>query len=180
MENDRIMTWEDLRIQYRTGRSQTVSGTGRSRITAYRTGVMCRAGDLEQEHWCALVKELIAREKEQELYMHLLEFMEKVDHVRKNSQEKELSALSLHTARIFDDEKWIYYIRFNRMFRPQLIDYSRVVCVIPECCNKPAAITQTQFEEGQRNDMSLYCPLCGEWTRFYEAPTMRLEDIYFE
>ena len=66
-------TFSDLRCHYQTGRSYVVSGEGRNRVYGYRTGVQCNLGDIEQKEWCEIVKELIHRKGEQELYKFVYE-----------------------------------------------------------------------------------------------------------
>ena len=65
------LKFEDLRKRYGTGRSYTISGSGKNRVTGYRTGVMTNIGDIEVSQWERLVHELISRNQEEELYAHL-------------------------------------------------------------------------------------------------------------
>lgn len=60
------LKFEDLRKRYGTGRSYTISGSGKNRVTGYRTGVMTNIGDIEVSQWERLVHELISRNQEEE------------------------------------------------------------------------------------------------------------------
>ena len=66
------ISFADLRCRFQTGRSFVVSGEGRNREYGYRNGVQCALGDLERSQWSELVRELIDRKGEQELYNQLL------------------------------------------------------------------------------------------------------------
>lgn len=114
LDIEKNLTWTDLRMQYRTGRSYTVSGSGKNRIIGYRSGVMCKAGDLEIKHWSTLVKALIAREQEQTIYDKLMFFLQNVDYVRRTAEEKEVYVLSLYVDRIFNNPRWCYYEDFRQ------------------------------------------------------------------
>ena len=69
------LSFAALRCRYQTGRSYVVSGEGRNRIYGYRNGVQCDLGDIERKDWCEMVRELIQREGEQELYQQLLQHL---------------------------------------------------------------------------------------------------------
>lgn len=69
------LKFEDLRKRYGTGRSYTISGSGKNRVTGYRTGVMTNIGDIEVSQWERLVHELISRNQEEELYAHLCQWI---------------------------------------------------------------------------------------------------------
>ena len=102
------LKFEDLRKRYGTGRSYTISGSGKNRVTGYRTGVMTNIGDIEVSQWERLVHELISRNQEEELYAHLCQWIKE-------------TALWLHADRIFDNPKWRDYIPFNQKYRPDII-----------------------------------------------------------
>ena len=112
------LTFDDLRYMHGTGRSYTISGTGRDRKMGYRTGVQTPVGDLEISEWCQLLKQLIERSGETELHT-LLELWVKEHapwlHTR---GEYEKEALILHSMRIFEDPQWVDYEAFNQ-FRAQ-------------------------------------------------------------
>lgn len=116
------LSFQELRLHYTTGRSYTISGSGRDRRTGYRTGVMTDVGDLEISEWRALVRQLIDRFGEQKLHNQLLTWVTKSMLWLHTKEERETEALVLHAARIFDNPKWVDYEAFNQKYRPQLLD----------------------------------------------------------
>lgn len=157
----------DLRCQYRNGRALHISGKGRNRVYDYRTGVQCELGDIERDEWIRLVKEAIGRVGEQELYEQLLQYLKDHNHTRDSWSELEFKALELHAARIFDNELWVDYLRFNQRFRPEIIDPTRLILVMPDCCKTAGRLTRARFLENPEYNC---CPHCGRWTqiRFME------------
>lgn len=165
---DKLPTFEDLRMHYRTGRSVLISGTGRDRKYGYRHGVQCNLGDLEEADWVSQVKDLIERSGEKQLYNELLEWCKENNFARESEKDLRFRALELHASRIFDDERWVDYLAFNRRYRPEVIDPSRLRWIRTECCNKPAQTTIKLIEEIYDNRTS--CPICGRWS-FFEVLT---------
>ena len=113
-ENTIPLTFEQLDMHYRTGRCIS-TGSGRSKVVTYRSGVQCNAGDLETAQWCSLVRQLIAQEQEQELFQKLSAFMAPRTYVRMSKEEQEVSLLSLYTARIFENPEWCHYKEFQNL-----------------------------------------------------------------
>ena len=165
---DKLPTFEALRMHYRTGRSVLLSGTGRDRKYGYRHGVQCNLGDLEEAEWVGQVKDLIERSGEKQLYDELLEWCKEHNFARESEKDLRFRALELHASRIFDDERWVDYLAFNRRYRPEVIDPSRLRWIRTVCCNKPAQTTIKLIEEIYDNRTS--CPICGRWS-FFEVLT---------
>ena len=115
------LKFEDLRKRYGAGRSYTISGSGKNRVTGYRTGVMTNIGDIEVSQWERLVHELISRNQEEELYAHLCQWIKETALWLHGKHEIEQYALELHADRIFDNPKWRDYIPFNLKYRPDII-----------------------------------------------------------
>lgn len=165
---DNLPTFEDLRMHYHTGRSYLISGTGRDRKYGYRHGVKCNLGDLEESDWIQKVKELIQRSGEEQLYEQLLEWSREHNFAKESEKELRIRALELHAYRIFDNEGWVDYLAFNRKYRPEVIDPSRLRWIRTVCCNKPAQTTVKLIEEIY--DKRTCCPICGRWS-FFEILT---------
>lgn len=151
----------DLRCQYQNGRALHISGEGRNRVYGYRTGVQCKLGDIERNEWIRLVKDVIQSAGEKKLQEQLLQHLKDQNHTRDSRSELEFKALELHAARIFDDELWVDYLQFNQRFRPEVIDPTRLVLVMPSCCRKAGQLTRARYEENPEYNC---CPHCGRWT----------------
>ena len=156
------LSFADLRCRFQTGRSYVISGEGRNRIYGYRNGVQCNKGDLERSEWCELVRELIDQEGEQELHKHLLQHLKDHNYAKATTRELEFHALDLHADRIFDNELWLDFLKFNQKYRPETIASTRLILIIPECCKKASYITRSRYEV---NKTFNYCPHCGRWTK---------------
>ncbi len=113
-EEESHETFEDLAVQYNTGRGVTI-GKGKDIVRSFRVGVMTKAGDLELSEWAERVKELIQQEGEQKLFDALHEWVSMYPflHGKKNV---ELYALELHASRIFDNPAWVDYQAFNEKY----------------------------------------------------------------
>ncbi|NBI85082.1 hypothetical protein D3Z47_02270 [Lachnospiraceae bacterium] len=165
MENNLPITFETLRVRYGTGRSYLIRTEGRHKVHGYRKGVMTGLGDLELKEWKRLAMELVQTSQEQQLYQNLLEW--RLEHnCRRSDSEPEIDALELHMSRIFDDPLWVGYIPFNRRYRPEILDSSRLVWVKTECCGEPGEVTKERLEY---EDGRIPCPVCGRWSAFEPA-----------
>ncbi len=168
------LTFEDLRVHYGTGRAYTISGKGRDRVMGYRTGMQCNMGDIEISEWRAMVRELIVRKGEQDLFEQLYAYMKEHNYAMMTKSQLDQEALELHAARIFDDPLWVDFIPFNERFRPETLQAVKLVCVIPECCKKAGFITDARYRERTPPRDENYCPHCGRWTKIslvdYQQP----------
>ena len=113
-----------------------------------------------------MVRELIGRKGEQHLYEQLLEYLTEHNYTKSTKSQLERKALELHADRIFDNEAWVDFLKFNRKYRPEVAAATKVVYIRTECCSKPGAIPQTQLDSCKRIDKtsipSKYCQsLCG-------------------
>ena len=66
--------YELLRFQTHTGRAFLLSNRGFEKKYGYRHGVETPAGDIEENLWCALMKELIEKNNDMALYAALLDW----------------------------------------------------------------------------------------------------------
>lgn len=114
-------TFSQLSVHFETGRSFVISGTGRDRKYRYRTGYMTEIGDIESAQWEKMVKYLIERSEEQTLQESLLTWVKENCPWLHNQKEQELYSLSLHASRIFDHKDWVHYEKFNKKYRPEML-----------------------------------------------------------
>ncbi len=156
------LTFEDLRCQYQNGRALFLSGEGRNRVYGYRNGVQCKLGDIDRDEWIRMVKDAIQSAGEKKLYEQLLQHLKDHNYTGDSRAELEFKALELHASRIFDDELWVDYLQFNQKFRPEVIDPTRLVLVMPDCCKKAGQLTRARYEENLEHNC---CPHCGRWTQ---------------
>ena len=155
------LSFADLRCHYQTGRSYVVSGEGRNRIYGYRNGVQCDLGDIERKDWCEMVRELIHREGEQKLYQQLLQHLKDHNYAKESKSELEFKALELHADRLFDNELWVDFLKFNQKYRSEVIASTRLILIMPECCKRPGYLTLSRYNQNTRYNC---CPHCGRWT----------------
>ena len=111
------LSFSDLRVHFFTDVSVRRLGDQRSKSSGYRNGVMTGLGDLEFPVWETLVRDLIHRSGEDELLNSLIAWLEGTPWLH-TKRDKELYALELHAARIFDNPNWVDYAAFNRKYRP--------------------------------------------------------------
>ena len=110
------LTFDKLKFLYGTGRSTTII-TAHEKITKYRHGAMTKIGDIEVSVWAELVRFMILKEGETELYNNLLNWINDNQLGNMSQSEREMYALQLHAARIFDDCDWVGYANFNANYR---------------------------------------------------------------
>lgn len=170
------LNYSDLRCHYQTGRSYVISGEGRNRVYGYRNGIQCDLGDIEQKEWCQMVKEVIQQSGEQELFQQLLQHLKEHNYAKESNKELEFKGLLLHASRIFDNEVWVDYLKFNRKYRPEIASSARLVWIVPECCKRPGEITQTMLDSHKHIRNRTFCPHCGRWIRFKFYTTTEMEE----
>ena len=182
--NTAKLTFEDLRHRFGTGRAYTISGSGKDRVMGYRTGVMCRLGDIEESEWAAMMKDLISHSGEDKLFSQLRAFLSQHNYRKMSPKELEMEALELHSRRIFDDEAWIDFIAFNEQYRPQRLIEAHQRRVVCDCCKKVCFTTQAIIDRNSGSGM-IPCPVCGKYTsyrRISESEAMLLplkKEIYY-
>lgn len=159
------ITFSDVALQYRTGRAYTISGAGRDRVPGYRSGVKCALGDIEESEWCELVRKLIQDAGEQELHRQLSEFVREEYPWCRSKKEVEREALDLHARRIFDNESWVLFVRFNQRYRPEFLVGSHLKQIVTDCCEKPGLVTLTMIEKASGSH-TIPCPICGKRSAF--------------
>ena len=142
-----------------------------------------------------MVRELIDCKGERHLYEQLLEYLTEHNYAKSTKTQLERKALELHADRIFDNEAWVDFLKFNRKYRPEVAAATKVVYIRTECCSKPGAIPQTQFDAlssttitplkkalssisgtNSRIDDRVCCPHCGRWTHYEIMTTLEMEE----
>jgi len=161
------LTFEQLRVRYWSGRD-SVSGVGRFKSHTYHHYAVTALGEIELDQWRKLAKELIARNNEQDLQAHLLEWEGEHNYTRMRHSALELESLDLHVSRIFDNPLWVCFVPFNQRYRPEVIEEAHLAWVKNVCCNKPGLTTQEQVDAAREHDGSkiIACPCCGRWSAF--------------
>lgn len=132
----------------------------------YRHGMMTNLGDLDPEKWSHMVKRVIEREGEQDLFKALLSWVKDHDVLRLSKSEQEEKALILHASHIFDNEGWVDFVAFNRKYRPHLLKDAALVEVITACCQKPGTVTEKQIQNKICSGGTIPCPHCGRWSEY--------------
>lgn len=161
-------TFEDLRPRLLTHRAYVKSGSGRDKVYGYRSGIQCNAGDIEEAEWQRLLSGLIRRSGEEELHEQLKAFVKTNYPWCRTKAEIEKEALHLHSVRIFDNEEWVCFMRFNRQHRPEILARTELVRIITACCKEPADTTLAQVKKARGSHMGICCPICGRWAAFEE------------
>lgn len=169
------LTFENLRCHYQTGHSYVVSGEGRNRVYGYQHGIQCNLGDIEQKEWCQMVTEVIHREGEQILHQQLLQHLKDHNYAKESIKALEFKALQLHASRIFDNDAWVDFLKFNRKYRPEIASSARLVWIVPDCCKMPGEITQAMLDSNM-HDNRVCCPHCGRWTHYEIKTTLEMEE----
>lgn len=164
MENQKMITFADIRPMYGTGRSIWVSGTGRDKKFRYRNGIMTPSGDIEESEWQTLAKDLISQQNEDELHQQLCEWLKENTPWPQTKAEMQVHALELHVSRIFDNPQWVDFIPFNRMYRPEVLEAVDLVEIRCPSCSAVYEVTKEQYLNlnecfgGQK-----YCRACEDW-----------------
>lgn len=170
------ITFEGLRCHYQAGRSYVVSGEGRNRIYGYRHGIQCNLGDIERSEWMQMVRDVIVHNGEQGLHQQLLQYLTEHNYAKAPQTDLEFLALHLHASRIFDNEAWVDFLKFNRKYRPEIASSAKLVWIIPECCKKPGEVTQAILDFHKHIGNRSCCPHCGRWVRFKFYTTIEMEE----
>ena len=153
---------EDVRFMYGTGRAIYISGTGRDKVYDYRNGCMTKIGDIEEGEWLSLMRFLIERDGELELFKQLLAWEKEHDFCDSDRKTLERDTLIKHSMRLFDDVKWVDFVRFNQKYRPEELTKATLVDIVTDCCGTPYVQTIELIGEWPK----VTCPKCGTYTTF--------------
>lgn len=102
--NIESVSFEKLRCHYLTGRSYTISGTGKNRVTGYRTGVQTDYGDIERSEWIEMIRFLIDKLNDHALYNSIFTEIRKLPWVHTDS-DAEFTALQQYVSKKADEQK---------------------------------------------------------------------------
>lgn len=165
------LSFEDLACKSHSFRVKT-EGSGHNKVVIPRRGIICKLGDLTEEEWVEKIEWLITEADEWTLQHQLVEWVKGWPWI--NAKDKEavrMEALELHSSRIFDNELWVDFVKFNHKYRPEVLEKMELVKVINDCCGKAGLITRAMFEKPVYRDQELIncCPICGRWSPFREA-----------
>ena len=153
---------EDVRFMYGTGRAIYISGTGRDKVYDYRNGCMTKIGDIEEGEWISLMKFLIARDGEQGLFNQLLAWETEHNFCDSDKKTLERDTLIKHSMRLFDNVKWVDFVRFNQRYRPEELTKAVLVDIVTDCCGTTDVQTVELINEWPK----VTCPRCGTYTTF--------------
>lgn len=117
------LTHKDLHAHFSTGQSILLSGSGRDKKYGYRNGIQTDLGDIRNDVWRDLVRELIVRSHEEDLFDKLLEWEKEHTYWLKTKPELEHYTFELYAARIFDNPKWVDYEAFAKHYGYQPQSY---------------------------------------------------------
>ena len=113
------LTYEDIRVQYGTGRFVRTSGTGRNAQGYYRTGFMTKIGDLDEKTWTAYAEELVSRNGDGAVLNQLeLWFAERLTWLR-DEKAIHLYSLKFLIAGYHVSSKWVDYEAFHQRFKDE-------------------------------------------------------------
>lgn len=153
----------DLYWQFGTGQSLT-HGSGRDKKYSYRSGVQTEIGDIREDVWYQAVERIARRDNEEWLVNALTEWKKTKNYANLFATRLRQKALQLYAMRMFDCKAWSDYLPFNRKYRPEAVQVSEIVTVIPVCCKKPGEITRVQLAIAYQN--TICCPHCGRCAEF--------------
>ena len=157
------LTWEDVRKMFGTGRSFRIEGSRQEKKYGYRIGCMTKIGDIEESDWLNLIRSMIDRDGEQELFTNLLTWVTENDYTQKGKKDLEKEALELFASRIFDSTEWCDFVAFNTRFRPEVVSRVPLVLIKTTCCSKEGQTTQAIID---RWGELVPCPICGRFSTY--------------
>ena len=140
------------------------SGSGRYKTHTYRRGVMTDLGDIRADVWYQLVEYFARFYGEEPLVAALLEWSMAHNYGKETAAKLRQHALQDYSLRLFDNPRWVYYIPFNQIYRPDVLRRAHIVTILPACCGKPGLVTREQIDGAYQR--SVACPHCGRWSTF--------------
>lgn len=115
------ITFSSIRKMYGTGRAFTSKNYRGEKSVYYRHGCMTVIGDIEKSVWQQIVRILIKRENETELFQNLKSWLKDSKIVFRDENELDDYALQLHAERMFDCAEWVDFVGFNTKYRPGIV-----------------------------------------------------------
>ena len=164
---EKKLSAEDLALKGRCHREETVSGSGRNRVTRFRSDVQCKAGSIEEPVWYRLIWDLAVRSGEEQLLKDLISYNAETLPFLHTKKEQENYSLETYSIRIFDHERWVAFLDFNQKYRPNALKGIAVAEIETECCKKNSLTTMARIEHDRKvSPETSFCPICGSWSRY--------------
>lgn len=157
------LDFDDISYRYGTCVSCS-SGIGREKKRSSHMGVQTEIGDIREDLWYQLAEQVIGMHGETWLLEALETWCREMGHYPRYGFDLHKISLEIHSNQIFDSEEWIYYIPFNRRFRPEMMEGRQFPKVRVHCCE--GAICEVT-KAALRRDI-VPCPRCGAF-RSYEV-----------
>lgn len=120
------LDYEMIRFQTHTGRAFLISDRGFEKKYGYRHGVETPIGDIEENLWCEIMKELIAHKGDKELFDRLYDWYRDCPVAGHTKKEREFYTLQCFSNKIFDNPRWRDYLAFNQKYRPNAIKLNSI------------------------------------------------------
>lgn len=162
------ITRDNLRFMHGTGQGSSYKNSQGYKISSYRVGIQTAIGDIEVSLWMELVQKVIEQENDQEIFGQLLEWEKDNNHIGSNTKTDILqSAMQSYTYRIYDNKAWWDYVRFNRKYRPDVLDNDptlTLVCLA--CCGSECRVPLEQSLHIHDATDTIPCPFCNKYTEF--------------
>ena len=140
------ITRDNLRLHYGTGQEIVTKNSQGNKISHYRSGVQTNLGDIEQSVWMELVQKLIEQENDQEIFAQLLEWEKDNNHIGSKTKNDLLrEAMRSYTYCIYDDKAWCDYVRFNKKYRPDVLENDPTLTLVHlVCCGSECRVPLEQ------------------------------------
>lgn len=104
------------------------------------------------------------RDGEEWLVDALTQWNKEHNYMKQGPSELRKDALHSYSHRLYDNHRWVYFISFNRRFRPEVLESVGIVTIVTDCCKAPGQVTQEQIDGAYLRQLS--CPHCGRWSTF--------------
>ena len=111
------LTYESIRFRTHTDRAFLMSDRDFKKKYGYRHGIQTPIGDISENLWYELMRELIDQNGDANLFEQLLEWYMDIPVAGRSKAGKERYVLRCFSHRIFDNVAWIDYIPFNQKYR---------------------------------------------------------------
>lgn len=112
------LNYEMIRFQTHTGRAFLISDRGFEKKYGYRHGVETPIGDIEENLWCEIMKDLIEQNGDTVLFEQLYSWYRNHPIAGNTKKERELYVLQCFSNKIYDNTGWVDYLAFNQIYRP--------------------------------------------------------------
>ncbi len=159
------LRYEDIRIVYAThGEDRSVyveEENGRRRLVKfdYRKGYLTPIGDIDRDVWNQIAEALIMRSYEGWITDSLQEWYLAHPPSESGVDMSWNFALKSHIHRDFNRPGWLYYIAWNRLYRPAALQGKLFPTVVAPCCGV-AGETTTELLRMEHREVTGYCPHC--------------------